>query len=181
MPYQDKQSAVVWSFNASDVQDFESLNQEQMANKLQRACRGLLGNITLLSQPHKIAIKTLKAHSLIAPRFILMAEAAHVLPAFGAQGLNTSLADIAVLAQCLDQQKDPANSATLKAYEKKRQSDINTRFTMTSGLNSILCRQDFLAQRLRTLGFTILNTAQWPRLLLMNAGMRPLAHIGDRL
>jgi 2-octaprenyl-6-methoxyphenol hydroxylase len=61
-------------------------------------------------------------------RVALMAEAAHVMPPIGAQGLNMSLADLTALLDLA--QADPAhlgNAAMLDAYHRKRHLDVEAR------------------------------------------------------
>ncbi len=61
-----------------------------------RAC-GVLGTLRLASPRRVWPIVTQVAGRLVGPRAALVAEAAHVVPPIGAQGLNMSLADIATL------------------------------------------------------------------------------------
>ena len=58
----------------------------------------------------------------------LMAEAAHVVPPIGAQGLNTSLADLRVLLDLAVARPDGLGDARmLEAYHKARISDVRLR------------------------------------------------------
>ena len=76
------------------------------------------------------------AERLSATRTALMAEAAHVMPPIGAQGLNMSLADISTL---LDLAKATPGSlgdnAMLDAYQHARHRDIQTRVMGIDALN----------------------------------------------
>jgi 2-octaprenyl-6-methoxyphenol hydroxylase len=69
-----------------------------------------------------------------AQRTALIAEAAHVVPPIGAQGLNMSLADIGALLDLAT----PANlgdDAMLAAYHKARYPQIKTRVLGIDALN----------------------------------------------
>ena len=70
-----------------------------------RSC-GVLGPLTVASPRRTWPIVTQEAERLTAPRTALIAEAAHVLPPIGAQGLNTSLHDVAALAKLAEARPD---------------------------------------------------------------------------
>jgi 2-octaprenyl-6-methoxyphenol hydroxylase len=81
-------------------------------------------------------IITQTADRLTAPRTALVAEAAHVVPPIGAQGLNMSLADIAVLLDLA--RKEPGaigEPAMLDAYARARRADVAMRVAGIDMLN----------------------------------------------
>jgi 2-octaprenyl-6-methoxyphenol hydroxylase len=65
---------------------------------------------------------------LSGERLALIAEAAHVVPPIGAQGLNMSLADTATLLELAQKSPDTlGDQAMLDAYHKARYGDISLR------------------------------------------------------
>jgi hypothetical protein len=74
---------------ALDTPEFEAEMTERSAH--------LFGPLTLVSRRTVWPIISQTAEALSAERVALVAEAAHVVPPIGAQGLNMSLADIRTL------------------------------------------------------------------------------------
>lgn len=121
-------SAVVWMDDgpisqqryAADVADFE-------AEMSERSCH-LFGPLTLASQRTLWPIISQQAGRLAAERVALIAEAAHVVPPIGAQGLNMSLADTATLLSLAQARPDGlGDQQMLDAYHKARYNDIALR------------------------------------------------------
>jgi len=129
-------SAVVWMDDsaatqvraAASVTDFE-------AEMSERSCH-LFGPLTLASPRNMWPIISQHAERLAAERVALIAEAAHVLPPIGAQGLNMSLKDIATLLDLAQKSPETLGSdAMLTAYHKARCSDIQLRINGIDLLN----------------------------------------------
>ncbi|WP_018631493.1 FAD-dependent monooxygenase [Neomegalonema perideroedes] len=86
-----------------------------------------LGRIRLLTRRAAWPIIGQLAERLQAPRLALIAEAAHVVPPIGAQGMNMSLRDVEVLAEELAGASDPGAASVLGAYERRRLPDLRLR------------------------------------------------------
>lgn len=154
-----RRSAVVWmetNKQADQLMDLDDLAFEAAANA--RACN-VLGPLKLASKRGAFPIISQGATKLIADRLVLIAEAAHVVPPIGAQGLNMSLADIATLCTLVDGQPDPGAPALLTQFERKRLPDMALHVAGIDALNrasamSIQSLRDLRAQGLRLLGGT---------------------------
>jgi 2-octaprenyl-6-methoxyphenol hydroxylase len=136
-----------------------------------RSC-GLLGPLTLISRLTQWPIIVQVADRMTGERTALMAEAAHVMPPIGAQGLNMSLADLTALMDLAV--ADPANlgsAGMLEAYHRKRHGDVQLRVRGIDLLN----RASMLgAQPLRDLRGATLNalySVAPVRRTLMRAGI----------
>ena len=121
-------SAVVWMDDGPlaqtrfgmEVSAFEAAMSE-------RSCH-LFGPLTLASHRTIWPIISQKADRLAAERTALIAEAAHVVPPIGAQGLNMSLADTATLLDLASKSPETlGDRAMLDAYHKACYSDISLR------------------------------------------------------
>jgi 2-octaprenyl-6-methoxyphenol hydroxylase len=79
------------------------------------------------------------ATRLAAPRLALVAEAAHVIPPIGAQGLNMSLADIETLARLAGEARakgdDIGAPGLLAAYQRQRYPEMAARVAGIDLLN----------------------------------------------
>lgn len=175
IPLSDGQtSAVVWSHSKAEATALEAASEQDFLAQLQRKTRGILGKIELISKPFCVPIRTVLAEKLTASRLVILAEAAHALPAFGAQGLNTSLADVHGLTSLLEGVDDVGASDILRQYCFKRGPDTKARYEITLGLSRVLPAEQFFAVKLKNLGFKVLRNGKLPRKFLMQTGMRPV-------
>jgi 2-octaprenyl-6-methoxyphenol hydroxylase len=119
-----------------------------------RSCH-ILGPLTLISRRTVWPIISQIADRMSGERTALLAEAAHVVPPIGAQGLNMSLADLKALLDLAEADRDGLGSAKmLDAYHRQRHAEIQLRVTGIDALN----RASMMgAQGLRDLRATALN------------------------
>ncbi|MDG1763609.1 MAG: FAD-dependent monooxygenase, partial [Paracoccaceae bacterium] len=90
-------SSVVWMESKKNVKRLLSLEVEQFEEEIyDRSCTHL-GKLKIISHITDWPIISQISKQLTAKRTALIAEAAHVLPPIGAQGLNMSVADIKAL------------------------------------------------------------------------------------
>lgn len=121
-------SAVVWMERAAEAERLLSLSSEAFsAEASSRSCH-TLGPLALASARQAWPMMAQAALRLVGERTALVAEAAHVVPPIGAQGLNMSLADIAALLDLAVSDRDGLGSpAMLARYERRRLPDILAR------------------------------------------------------
>jgi 2-octaprenyl-6-methoxyphenol hydroxylase len=90
-------SAVVWMETGPRAEALFALDPAPFEVALNARACGVFGSLRLASPRRLWPIVAQMADRLDGPRVALVAEAAHVMPPIGAQGLNTSLADVAAL------------------------------------------------------------------------------------
>jgi 2-octaprenyl-6-methoxyphenol hydroxylase len=132
-------SAVVWMEEGPRAADLAALPEEAFNAALNlRAC-GILGELRLAGRRMLWPIIAQLADRLDGPRTALVAEAAHVVPPIGAQGLNMSLADIAALLDLCEEARaaggDIGASALLARYHRARHGEILLRVAGIDALN----------------------------------------------
>ncbi len=115
-------------------------------------------------------IVTQTATAMTARRTALVAEAAHVLPPIGAQGLNTSLADIRALADAIDP-GDPGAPAGLAGYARARQGDMHARAAAIDVYNRLCSAGGGPLQALRRTGLKAVHDIAPLRTRIMGLGM----------
>ncbi|QMU59710.1 MAG: UbiH/UbiF family hydroxylase [Boseongicola sp.] len=165
-------SAIVWMNDGNEAARLMSLSSEEFAQAATvRSCQ-LLGNMALSSQRRAFPVVTQTANTLTSERVALIAEAAHVLPPIGAQGLNTSLHDVATLIELARNNPDDLGSAAfLEAYDAARATDIQLR-SKTIDMYNRLCRSDDPPlQALRSLGLKAVFDIAPLRRRIMRAGL----------
>lgn len=130
------------------------------------------GPLTLVSARQVWPIITQHADRLSAERVALIAEAAHVMPPIGAQGLNMSLNDIATLLDLAQARPDGLGDAEmLEAYHKARHRDITLRVNGIDLLNRASQASNPLARDARAAGLNALYGAAPMRKVLMQMGL----------
>ena len=105
-------------------------------------------------------------------RIALMAEAAHVLPPIGAQGLNMSLADLRCLLDLATARPGGLGDAEmLDTYDSARSRDIRLRLTGIDLLNRASMAPAQPMRDARALGLDALYGLAPVRHLLMRMGL----------
>lgn len=165
-------SAVVWMEHGPEALRLAALPEAEFeAAMSDRSCH-LFGPLTLASRRSVWPIISQVARRMSGERTALMAEAAHVMPPIGAQGLNMSLADLRVLLDLIAAQPGDIGAASLlETYHRRRHPEVLARVTGIDALN----RASMLgAQGLRDLRAGALNAlySLTPvRKTLMRAGL----------
>jgi 2-octaprenyl-6-methoxyphenol hydroxylase len=131
-------SAVVWMERAAEAARLAALDAAAFSEAATERSAGVLGRLELASSRQVWPIVSQIAHAVTAPRTALMAEAAHVLPPIGAQGLNMSLADLACLRDLAVARPEGLGSrAMLAAYARRRHPQALLRLAGIDVLNRI--------------------------------------------
>lgn len=135
LPDRDGQpcSAVVWMENGREVARLAALPPAAFEAELNARSAGVLGRLTLATRLTQWPIISQIADRFTGPRTALIAEAAHVVPPIGAQGLNMSLADLTALIDLSGD--DPGSAASLAAYDRARRPEAFARLLGIDALN----------------------------------------------
>ena len=145
-------SAVVWMTDGAEAVRLRALPEEEFAQAVNARSAGVMGPLTPVGGRQAWPIVTQVADRITARRTALMAEAAHVVPPIGAQGLNMSLRDLQAMIDLASARREEiGDESWLLAYARAREPDI----------------------RLRALGIDVLNRASI-------GGLGPLRALGLR-
>lgn len=129
-------SAVVWMEEGTEVQRLAALTAADFEAAMNRRSCHLFGPLTLASRRTVWPIISQLAAELYAERVALVAEAAHVVPPIGAQGLNMSLGDMRVLRDlAVAAPERLGDLAMLETYHRRRHTEIRARVTGIDLLN----------------------------------------------
>ncbi len=165
-------SAVVWMNRTSDSEALLSLDEDDFNLEMNARSAGILGQLKLLSHKNIFPIITQTATKLSSERAVVIAEAAHVLPPIGAQGLNTSLADINLLLDlCSAHKNDPGHETILDEYQRRRSRDISARSKAIDVFNRVTRSQNAILQEMRLLGLKAAHDITPLRKKLIRAGL----------
>lgn len=174
LPDRDGQpaSAVVWMETGPEVARLAALPVAEFEAAINERSCGILGPLTLDCARTVWPIITQVAERMVATRVALIAEAAHVMPPIGAQGLNMSLADLsALLDLAVANPADLGSTAMLTAFERKRHLEVKARLAGVDLLNRTSMLGEPFLRDLRAGALNALYSMAPVRKTLMKAGL----------
>jgi len=171
--YQGKpSSAVVWMERGPKAQDLLALAPAEFEAAMTTRSCGLFGPLSLASRRTIWPIISQSADRLAGERLALMAEAAHVVPPIGAQGLNMSLGDLRCLLDLATARPDGLGDAQmLDAYHKARFNEVKLRVKGIDLLNRASMVQARPLRDMRAAGLNALYSLAPVRRMLMQMGL----------
>jgi 2-octaprenyl-6-methoxyphenol hydroxylase len=165
-------SAIVWMERGAEAERLAALPVPEFEAELQDRSCGILGPLKLVSARALWPMISQLADRFDGQRTALMAEAAHVVPPIGAQGLNMSLADLACLLDLA--QADPSglgSAAMLAAYHRRRWPEVAARIAGIDALNRASMVSAAPLRSLRAGALATLHALSPVRRGLMRAGL----------
>ena len=171
--YQGKpSSAVVWMERGPRAEELLAQAPQVFEAEMTRRSCGLFGDLTLASRRSIWPIISQSAARMDGQRLALMAEAAHVVPPIGAQGLNMSLGDLRVLLELAETRPEGLGDAQmLSAYHKARHNEIMLRVKGIDLLNRSSMIEARPLRDLRAFGLNALYSLAPVRKTLMQMGL----------
>lgn len=167
-------SAIVWMNKGPRSVELMEMEVEAFEQVMFERSTGLLGWMQLEGNRSIWPIITQTADRLVEGRVAVVAEAAHALPPIGAQGLNTSLNDIAALVAALEAHPaDPGEPHVLANYEHARKADIRARARVIDLFNRVAGSGEAQVQALRQMGLRAVHDIAPVRRGVMRAGLGP--------
>lgn len=163
-------SAVVWMEKAAQATALMDLTEAEFDKAMTDRSCGVLGTLRLASGRSIWPIISQMADRFSARRLALVAEAAHVVPPIGAQGLNMSLADLQLLLD-LATKHALGSDAMLDAYDVARRRDVRLRIAGIDALNRTSQSDLDVLRRLRGWGIGAIHDAEPVRRSLMKLGL----------
>ncbi len=162
-------SAVVWLERGPEIARLAALPADAFHAEMNRRSAGVLGELSQATRLTVWPIISQIADSYTGPRTALIAEAAHVVPPIGAQGLNMSLADLTTLVDL--SRTDPGSPESLAAYARRRRPEAWARLMGIDALNRTSMAGARPLRDLRAAAIGTLYASGPVRRLLMRAGL----------
>lgn len=165
-------SAIVWMEEGPKADRLFKLDDATFEQEMsERSCH-LFGPLKLASRRTLWPIIAQEADRLSAQRLALVAEAAHVVPPIGAQGLNMSLKDLAALRDlAVARPEGLGDQAMLDAYHRARIADIRARVAGITLLNKTSMLSNPTLRDARAKALDGLYTLKPVRKTLMQLGL----------
>lgn len=165
-------SAVVWMDSGAATLNHIKLSDRDFSEAATRRSAETYGPLMLASKRSVWPIISQVASTMSGPRTALVAEAAHVMPPIGAQGLNMSLSDLSSLLELsIENRSDLGGQKMLDAFQKARHGDVKLRVKGIDALNRASIAGNPLIQDIRAAGIKALYGAAPIRRKLMQMGL----------
>lgn len=165
-------SAVVWMETGPNARRLLDLDVPTFEDEMTTRSAGLYGPLKLASRRSLWPIISQRAERLSSERLALMAEAAHVVPPIGAQGLNMSLGDLRALLDLAQARPEGlGDAAMLDAYHRARMGDIRLRVQGIDLLNRASMARARPLRNARAMGLKALYGTAPLRKMLMQMGL----------
>ena len=160
LPLVGQNVSLVWSVSTEKANELLKLANEDFAQAVCARSQGVLGDLTPIGKTQSFALQQQTANRLIAPRVVLMGDAAHQIHPMAGQGVNLGFRDVmqmaAVTTNCHAMQDIGCNTI-LRQYERARAADVATMNTLTTGLDRLFAADNRLLKKLTHWGFMQIN------------------------
>lgn len=181
VPMPDNHSSLVWMVRPERGRQLMALNDEEFAIELQSELHGELGLIESITDRKSFPMQGLNAMTYGKNRVFLVGEAAHVVPPIGAQGLNMSLRDGAmvceVISEAMAKGADIGSDKVLAAYDSARRRDVWPRQKIIDLMNRSLLSSIPAFHTARALGLNLVNRIGPLRQKVMREGISPVDNL----
>ena len=165
-------SAVVWMEHGPEAARLAALPEADFNDAATARSAGTYGPLKLASRRMVWPIISQIAERMSAERTAVVAEAAHVVPPIGAQGLNMSLADLTCLLDLAQASPDTLGDANmLSKYHRARHGDITLRVKGVDLLNRASQAENPLLRDMRAKGIEALYGLAPLRKAIMRLGL----------
>jgi 2-octaprenyl-6-methoxyphenol hydroxylase len=158
LPRGDRHFGVVHGVARAQADAVAALDDAAWLARLQQAFGWRVGRFLESGPRSAYPIVGVTARQLVAPRAVLVGNAAQTLHPLGAQGFNLGLRDALTLAELIELRGgDPGEDRLLAEYTRRRHEDRERTLAFSDGLAKVTANESPLLRPLRSLGLLALD------------------------
>jgi len=139
LPLAGRRCGLVLTVDADEADAVAAMDDQAFIELAQRRFGWRLGRLSRPGRRFPYAIQRVAATQLIAPRAVLVGNAAQTVHPIGAQGFNLGLRDALTLAELVAAGGDAGDPALLARYAARRAPDREGTMAMSHGLVRLAC------------------------------------------
>src|SRR5690606_18932567 len=172
LPRGDRAFGVVHGVPAARAAEVAALDEAGWLARIQQVFGWRAGRFVASGERSAYPIASVVADDLVAPRAVLLGNAAQTIHPIGAQGFNLGLRDALTLAELLRAHAgDPGEAALLRRHAQRRAEDRERTLAFSHGLARITGNASPLLRPLRSLGLLAADRAGWLQAWLVGGAM----------
>lgn len=160
LPLPEEHVSLVWSTSDAHAEQLMSHAPPGLAQRVSEAAAGELGELEPASRVQSFPLRLITARSVVAPRLVIVGDAAHNVHPLAGQGLNLGLADCASLAQLIAQRapsESVASPSLLARYRRSRAEEVLAMRLATDGLQRLFAARLPGVRWLRNTGLRLVD------------------------
>lgn len=165
--------SLVWTAQPDYASQLAALDDAEFCRRLHAAFGNAVGAFTAAGQRQVFPLSLRHAMRSVAPRTLLIGNAAQTLHPVAGQGFNLGLRDAWELARTIitHGERDPGGSELLNAYFLQRRCDRTATILFTDSLIRLFCKDIPLLNGARGLGLTVFGAIPAAKNFLMRRMM----------
>ena len=161
LPLADGSVSIVWSADNAEATRLMAMTDAEFCAELAQASEGVLGGVTSCGKRAAFPLRRQHADSYVAPRAVLIGDAAHVVHPLAGQGANLGFLDAAALVETLcearEDGRDIGQPRVLRRYERWRRGDNLATLWAMEGFHRLFHAANPLVAGARNLGFQVFD------------------------
>ncbi|WP_372015680.1 2-octaprenyl-6-methoxyphenyl hydroxylase [Pseudoxanthomonas sp. 10H] len=172
LPRGDRAWGVVHGVPAAQASAVAALDEAAWLARIQSLFGWRAGRFVAAGERSAYPIASVVADTLVAPRAVLLGNAAQTIHPVGAQGFNLGLRDALTLAEGLRAHAaDPGDASLLEGYAQRRREDRERTLAFSDGLARMTANPSPLLRPLRSLGLLAADRAGWLQAWMVGGAM----------
>lgn len=172
LPRGDGHYGLVHGVPREDAETVAALDDAAFLARVQDAFGWRAGRFLSVGERSRYPMLGCVAEALVAPRAVLVGNAAQSIHPLGAQGFNLGLRDALTLAECIaEHAADPGDDAVLRRHAARREEDRNRTIAFSDGLARLTANDAPLLRPLRSAGLVAGDAFGWLQGWLVGGAM----------